>query len=55
MEIDEAAMKIIADKLVDPWHKTFARDVVECLACRDSERSAICDHGLPSKTRNTDD
>ena len=29
MAIDEGAMKVITDKLVDPWHKTFARDVVE--------------------------
>lgn len=29
MQIDESAMKVIIDKLVDPWHRTFARDVVE--------------------------
>ena len=29
LTIDEDAMKTIIDRLVDPWHKTFARDVVE--------------------------
>jgi len=29
LTVDEAAMKAITDNLVDPWHRTFARDVVE--------------------------
>lgn len=27
--IDEQALKDVTRRLIDPWHKTFARDVVE--------------------------
>ena len=39
MGIDEKAFEPLIQKLVDPWHKTFARDVVEMYEANRNKQS----------------
>lgn len=53
LTIDQKALDVILSKLVDPWHKTFAKDVVEMYEANRKKQSEYDTHeGIPKHLRD---